>query len=118
MYKDFTVLTRPVHEVFYSIERKDKSILPPPHPMKMSRRKFNSEEYCDYHQSKGHPTKDCWRLKNAIEDDIRRGWLKIFVDKSGCKEDRPQRKKKSDDDDSDEDDAMEERKNQKVADNV
>ena len=49
MYKDFTALTRPVHEVFYSIERKNKSILPPPRPMKMSGRKFNLKEYCDYH---------------------------------------------------------------------
>ena len=79
--------------------------------MKMSGCKFNSEEYCDYHQSTGHTTKECWQLKNTIEDAIRRGWLKNFVDKSGCKEDRPQRKKKSDDDDSDEDEAMEERKN-------
>ena len=36
--------------------------------------------------------------------------MKNFVDKSGCKEDRPLGKKKSDDDDSDEDEAMEERK--------
>ena len=59
MYKDVTALTKPVHEVFYSIERKNKNILPPPRPMKMSGRKFNSKEYCGYHQSKGHPTKDC-----------------------------------------------------------
>ena len=86
MYKDFTTLTKPVQKVFYLIERKNKNILPRPRPMKMSGRKFNSEEYCDYHQCKGHPTKDCWQLKNAIEDAIPKGWLKNFVDKNGCKE--------------------------------
>ena len=111
MYKDFTTLTKPVHEVFYSIERKNTNILPPLRPMKMSGRKFNSDEYCDYHQSKGHSTKDCWQLRNTIEDAIRREWLKNFVDKGGCKEEKPQRKKRTeDDDDSDENDPMAERK--------
>ena len=98
MYKDFTALTKPVQEVFYSIERKNKNILPPPRPMKMSRKRFNPEEYCDYHQSKGHPTKDCWQLKNAIEDTIHRGWLKNFVDKNGCKEEKPIKRKRREDD--------------------
>ena len=45
--------------------------------------------------------------------------MKNFVDKSNCKEERPQRKKKNDDDDdSDEDDAMAERKTQKMVNNV
>ena len=45
--------------------------------------------------------------------------MKIFIDKSDCKEERPQRKKKStDDDDSNKDDAIAERKTQKMADNI
>ena len=74
---------------------------------------------CDYHQPKGHPTKDCWQLKNAIEDAIRRGWLKNFVDKNGSKEEKPTRRRRTeDDDDNDEDDAMAEKKTVKMAKNV
>ena len=44
--------------------------------------------------------------------------MKNFVDKSGCKEERLQRKKRTDDDDdSDKDDAMAERKPLKMAEN-
>ena len=54
-------------------------------------RRFNKEEFCDYHKQAGHSTDKCYRLKNAIEDAIRRGWLKEFVDKQSlCKEQKPQ----------------------------
>ena len=43
-------------------------------------------------------------IANAHEDDIRRGWLKEFIDKHlSCKEKKPQRKRKHDDDDEKDD---------------
>ena len=66
-------------------------------------RKFNNDEFCDYHKQKRHSTQKCYQLKNALEDAIRRGWLKEFVDKqSACREQKPQRKRKHDNEDGDE----------------
>ena len=86
MYKDFTALTKPVQEIFNIAER--RGILPPPVPMRNGGgRRFNKEEFCDYHKQAGHSTDKCYQLKNAIEDAIRRGWLKEFVDKQSiCRE--------------------------------
>ena len=56
-------------------------------------------------------------MKNAIKDAIRRGWLKNFIDKDGCKEDRPLRKKRSDDD-SDDEEMQKERKRPKTVENA
>ena len=39
-----------------------------------------------------------------IEDSIRRCWLKEFIDKDSCKEQRLLKKKRSDDDDDDDED--------------
>ena len=71
MYKDFTALTKPAHEIFNVAER--RGILPPPVPMRNGGgRWFNKDEFCDYHKQVGHSTEKCYQLKNAIEDAIRR----------------------------------------------
>ena len=102
MYKDFIALKKPIHEIFSVTKR--KGILPPPVAMKNGGgRKFDNNEFYDYHKQRGHSTQKCYQLKNAIEDVIRHGWLKEFVDKhSSCKEEKPQRKRKHNDDEKDE----------------
>ena len=92
MYKDFTLLTKPVHEIFNVAEW--RGILPPLVPMKNDEgHKFNNDEFCEYHKQKGHSTQRCYQLKNAIEGTIRRGWVKEFVDKhSAYKEEKQQSK--------------------------
>ena len=37
-------------------------------------------DYCKFHKARGHDTKDCYQLKNVIENAVRRGYLKDFVD--------------------------------------
>ena len=59
MYKDFTALTKPVHEIFNVAEC--RSILPPPVPMRNGGgRRFNKDEFCDYHKQAGHSTEMCY----------------------------------------------------------
>ena len=49
MYKDFTVLTKPVHEIFVVAEH--KGILPPPVAMKSEGgQRFDNNEFCEYHK--------------------------------------------------------------------
>ena len=103
MYKDFTTLTKPV----FSIDEK-KGILPPLVVMRIGGgRKFNNDEFYEYHKQRGYSTQKCYQLRNAIEDAIRRGWLKEFIYRNAsCKEGKPLRKGKHDynDDKDDEDD--------------
>ena len=78
-------------------------ILPPPPQMKPNPKRKTSNEYCKYHKAKGHDTSECWQLKSTIEDAIRRGYLKQYIDHySSCKTERPSRRRRTDDDDDDE----------------
>ena len=93
MYKDFTALTKPIHEVFFVADR--KGILPSP----VATRRFNNDELCKYYKQKFHSTQECYPLWNVIEDAIIREWLKEFIDRNAsCKEEKPSRKRKHDDD--------------------
>ena len=59
-------------------------------------------DYCKFHKARGHHTKDCYQLKNAIEDAVRRGYLKDFVDLDRCNPERPAQRRRRDDDQDDE----------------
>ncbi|KAL5756735.1 hypothetical protein ACOSP7_021168 [Xanthoceras sorbifolium] len=39
----------------------------------------NPNKFCAYHNEAGHNTADCFELKDAIEDQIRRGHLRDYV---------------------------------------
>ncbi|KAL5814736.1 hypothetical protein ACOSQ3_025524 [Xanthoceras sorbifolium] len=51
--------------------------MPPPQRTPMRTR--NPNKFCAYYNEVGHITTDCFELKDAIEDLIRRGRLRDYV---------------------------------------
>ncbi|KAL5753188.1 hypothetical protein ACOSQ2_023695 [Xanthoceras sorbifolium] len=47
--------------------------------MKTPMRARNPNKLCAYHNEAGHNTADCFELKDAIKDMIRRGRLRDYV---------------------------------------
>ncbi|GAV80602.1 LOW QUALITY PROTEIN: hypothetical protein CFOL_v3_24062, partial [Cephalotus follicularis] len=53
------------------------------------------EKYCRYHRDHDHDTEECKQLKNQIEDLIRKGHLRTYVDRDAPQGRREQRREEA-----------------------
>ncbi|GAV67668.1 hypothetical protein CFOL_v3_11173 [Cephalotus follicularis] len=53
------------------------------------------DKYCRYHRDHGHDTEKCRQLKNQIEDLIRKGYLRKYVDRDAPQGRREQRREEA-----------------------
>ncbi|GAV71942.1 hypothetical protein CFOL_v3_15431, partial [Cephalotus follicularis] len=66
-----------------------------PEKMKAPAENRSVEKYCRYHRDHGHDTEECRQLKNQIEDLIRKGHLRKYVDRDAPQGRREQRREEA-----------------------
>ena len=69
-----TVFREPVHQVLEKI--KNEPYFKWPNKMGGDLMRRNQSLHCQYHQERGHITKDCRTLRNHLEQLVRDGRLK------------------------------------------
>lgn len=76
-FEKYTPIVLLVEQILMEI--KHINLLREPEQMKTRPHCRDKQCYCFFHRDHGHMTKDCWQLKNEIENLIRNGFLSEFV---------------------------------------
>ncbi|XP_052177534.1 uncharacterized protein LOC127791590 [Diospyros lotus] len=76
-FNNYTTLSNSQERIF-AMERRREDF-GRPNPIKTPNKFRNREKFCVYHNEVGHDTFECYALKDAIEELIRRGRLRDYV---------------------------------------
>ncbi|KAJ4972529.1 hypothetical protein NE237_005703 [Protea cynaroides] len=77
---EFTSLTIPMSELLHNLKGTQYE-LSHHAPMKLDPQSETSRKYCCYHCENGHDTDKCLSLRYAIEDRIKRGHIREYMEK-------------------------------------
>ncbi|GAV68073.1 hypothetical protein CFOL_v3_11576, partial [Cephalotus follicularis] len=77
------------------VVEQDKVLFKWPEKLRSPAENRNVEKYCRYHRDHGHDTEECRQLKNQIEDLIRKGHLRKYVDRDAPQGRREQRREEA-----------------------
>jgi hypothetical protein len=80
-FKEYSPLNRAKVHILDEILQARLAKRPPP-PDRHYTMGRNENEWCRYHRCKGHDTEKCFRLRDLIEELIRSGHLRRFIEKA------------------------------------
>ncbi|GMN49655.1 hypothetical protein TIFTF001_018818 [Ficus carica] len=78
-FRQYTPLVTTIEHVLNQVSV--RGLLRNPPPIRTDRSRRNQNKYCHFHKDVGHDTKDCIQLRDQIEQLIREGYLREFVEK-------------------------------------
>jgi len=81
MEEHYTPLRLPSYEVFNAI--KNQLWVKCPRPIQYNLALPVAEEYCSFHDSKGHKTVHCKSLRRYLEELVRQGFPKEYISPPG-----------------------------------
>ncbi|XP_052203106.1 uncharacterized protein LOC127808575 [Diospyros lotus] len=76
-YESYSVLSDSQDRIFAT--KRNKEDFERPNPLKTPDKYKTKRKLCAYHNEAGHTTSECWALKDAIEELIKRGRLRDYV---------------------------------------
>ncbi|XP_052204036.1 uncharacterized protein LOC127809312 [Diospyros lotus] len=76
-YENYNVLSNSQDRIFAT--ERNKEDFGRPNPIRTPNKFKNKDKFCAYHNEPGHITSECWALKDAIEELIKRGRLHDYV---------------------------------------
>ncbi|XP_052176712.1 uncharacterized protein LOC127791020 [Diospyros lotus] len=76
-YESYNILSNS-QDMIFATERNKKDF-GRPNSLKTPNKYRTKSKFCAYHNEVGHTTSECWALKDAIEELIRRGRLRDYV---------------------------------------
>ncbi|XP_052182012.1 uncharacterized protein LOC127794800 [Diospyros lotus] len=76
-YENYSIMSDTQDRIFAA--EKNMEDFERPNPIKTPKKFRNKDKFCVYHNEAGHNTSECWALKDAIKELIRRGHLHDYV---------------------------------------